>query len=362
MSKMVLRAIVLSTVGIGLHAQGASALTVVVGPASCQATIKPHYATIQAAVDAVSGGSTIYVCPGTYPEQVTVSKPLTIKGVNDNNHGAAVITVPAGGLVPNVTTASYGVVAAQLLIQNATPVSIQNLMIDGTGGGCPTSNGYDHVAGIELLNVGDAVSGATVKKIVVRNLTSSCSLGVGLHAENTGIVLDSSNFHYIDGVAVYQTGGDGQIINNTIQTTSNGIVLHGVTQQSNVSTNTIMSSGLSGVTLEAGTSLATVQKNNIGPFVNFGILLSESPGNTVSSNKVTNSWNGLLLYYAGGTTAWANTFTNIGYIGIWDEYSTGGNAVNSNTITESPIGIVTVSPADDDLSGNTLVNVETLSL
>jgi parallel beta-helix repeat protein len=356
MSKTVLRLAVLLTAAMGLHAQSASATTAVVSVgASCQPTIKARYATIQAAVTAVSPGSTILVCPGTYPEQVTISKPVTIRGVNDNNQGAAVITIPAGGLVP-VPTTTYGLVGAQVLVQNTSTVSISNLAIDGAGGGCPTTNGYNHVAGIEALNVGDP-AGLTVRRVVVRNLSGACALGVGLHAEGSGLTIDSNNFHVIDGAALVQFGGDSQITSNTIQTTSNGIVLHGVTQQSGVSNNVVLTSGVSGITLEAGTSHVGIKGNIIGPFVNFGILISDSSGNTASSNRATADWAGLLLYNAGQNTTWANIFTNLGYVGIWDEFSTGGNAVNSNTVNESPFGIIAVSPADDDLSGNTLTNV-----
>jgi len=45
------------------------------------------------------------------------------------------------------------------------------------------------------------------------------------------------------------------------------------------------------------------------------------------------------------------------YVGIWDELSTGGNIVGNNTVNESPDGIIAVSPGNDDLTGNTLVNV-----
>ena len=76
------------------------ASTLVVG------TCKPgtSFSKIQLAVNAASPGSTIDVCPGTYPEQVTIAESLTLQGVVSANSARPVITVPAGGfkVVTNV--------------------------------------------------------------------------------------------------------------------------------------------------------------------------------------------------------------------------------------------------------------------
>src|ERR1035441_1828887 len=105
--------------------------TVAVG--SCTTLV--HFNTIQLAVNSVPAGSTVKVCPGTYPEQVTIAnKNLTLIGVGPT---ASVVTVPAGGMVKNGTDlAAFPVpdVAAQILVQNST-VTISHLTVDGNGNG-----------------------------------------------------------------------------------------------------------------------------------------------------------------------------------------------------------------------------------
>src|SRR6202007_2139833 len=41
----------------------------------------PNFATISIAVSSVPPGSKIFVCPGTYAEQVVISQPLTLEGI-----------------------------------------------------------------------------------------------------------------------------------------------------------------------------------------------------------------------------------------------------------------------------------------
>src|SRR5437660_1543854 len=80
------------------------------GPAAVSETVAvgiclPHlkiFPTISQAVSSVTPGSTIEVCPGTYPEQVIITQPLTLRGVQAGNADNPTITVPAGGLTKSV--------------------------------------------------------------------------------------------------------------------------------------------------------------------------------------------------------------------------------------------------------------------
>jgi len=92
------------------------------------------FATISAAVSSVPPGSTIFVCPGTYPEQVTITQPLTLQGIASSNQDQAVIAVPVAGLTENITSIFGQTVAAQVLVQGVGPVRIINITVDGAGG------------------------------------------------------------------------------------------------------------------------------------------------------------------------------------------------------------------------------------
>src|SRR5713226_8398350 len=97
-SKMTSRVVLVALAAfVGLHGQTLLASSVAVGPSTCQPGLV-HFPTIQTAVNTVPFGTTVFVCPGTYPEQVAITQPLTLKGVTDGTGNAAVITVPGGGL------------------------------------------------------------------------------------------------------------------------------------------------------------------------------------------------------------------------------------------------------------------------
>ena len=112
------------------------------------------YPTISQAISSVPAGSTIRICPGTYPEQLVITKNLSLIGVAGNgNSGPAAsgannptIVSPAGGLPAN-SNDLFGfpngqATAAQILVQTpsatiGTPivVNISNLIVDGANSG-----------------------------------------------------------------------------------------------------------------------------------------------------------------------------------------------------------------------------------
>src|ERR1700692_1768215 len=89
------RILFLLAIGLALAVHPMLAANYAVG--TCKPSL-PSYTTISAAVSSVPPGSTVQVCPGTYPEQVTIAQPLTLKGITSANAGQAVITAPGSGL------------------------------------------------------------------------------------------------------------------------------------------------------------------------------------------------------------------------------------------------------------------------
>ena len=73
-----------------LTAPAALAKTVLVG--TCRHGLQT-YPTISQAVSSVPAGSTVLVCPGNYPEQVTITQHLILRGVQSANTANPTIAV-----------------------------------------------------------------------------------------------------------------------------------------------------------------------------------------------------------------------------------------------------------------------------
>jgi pectin methylesterase-like acyl-CoA thioesterase len=80
---------------------------------------KGSFATIGAAITASPAGATILVCPGIYPEQLTINKPLTIEGIQSGNNDAAIIT---GTSAVNAADFDAGgsPIITQILVENTS--------------------------------------------------------------------------------------------------------------------------------------------------------------------------------------------------------------------------------------------------
>ncbi|HEY9127000.1 MAG TPA: hypothetical protein VIM62_07725 [Acidobacteriaceae bacterium] len=98
---------------------------------SCQShPYTKSYATISQAITAARAGETIDVCPGTYPEQLTITKPLTIEGITIAGQAGATITAPASGLQEMPAGSGF---YPQVYANRAGAVVIRNIAVDGTG-------------------------------------------------------------------------------------------------------------------------------------------------------------------------------------------------------------------------------------
>jgi parallel beta-helix repeat protein len=332
--------------------------TVAVGPATCKPSLV-HFSTIQTAVNASPFGTIIDVCPGTYPEQVVITQPLTVQGVTDGVGNAAVITVPGGGLVQNGTSVSFGPVTVQLLVANTVGVVIKNLTVDGNGGNCPA--GSNRNIGIGVFNDGsanDGTSAVKIENVVVRN-DLGCS-GDGILADTSYATITGSEIHDINQTAIDAYNATYSITNNSIQRAfNNGIVLVNNASGTVVSGNNI-SNTFNGMVLETFNP-ATITRNTVLNSSDVGLFLFFADHQTVIQNVVSDAPWPIYVWFGNFDTVQNNSLSNALADGIVDVASFGGNIITKNTVNEAPFGIFadSGSASVDTLVPNTFYNTAT---
>jgi parallel beta-helix repeat protein len=264
----------------------------------------PQFATIQAAVTAASSGQTIYVCPGSYPEQVAISTNLTLEGLQVGHSGLAAVTVPAGGVVVNATSLGGNPVAAQIVVTGGARVTISDLTVDGYGNGIATC--ATDLVGIYFQNASGTVTESAVLNEVLPAGFTGCQSGEGIYAESG-------------------SGGTSTINVNT--TTVENYQKNGITGNS------------AGTTLTATNNTIVGQGSTTGAAEN-GIQIGFGATGTLTSNTVTDDvWGPDTSSDAGDAAA-----------GIL-VYASSDVDIESNQVTDTQFGIVTVSdptlgPAD----------------
>ena len=324
-----------------LIALGGQAFSATVAVGTCTTLI--NFATIQLAVNSVPAGSTIEICPGTYPEQVVISKKLTLIGFAiGTTQDAAVIVPPAGGVVMNATDVSTSApIAAQLLVENtAGPVKISNLTVDGLGNGLGNSCALN-LDGILFQNASGTLNHVAVRNQIPGDVLGGCQTGDPIYVESsTGtsvVTIENSSVHNYNknGITGRYAGTTMTVTGSYVQ--GSGLLPYGLAAQNGIELAFGAAGKISG---------NTVIDNFYGdPTFNTAsdILLydaAESSGITVTNNILGNSQVPIGLYtdtpgtYGDGVTVTGNKIFGTG---TWDaiDVCTNSNIVTGNTIFNS---------------------------
>jgi parallel beta-helix repeat protein len=363
--------------------QAAQASTVSVGTPNCTSLV--NFATIQGAVNAVPLGSTIKICPGNYPEQVVISKRLTLMGIPnaDGSQDAVVILPPVGGMIVN-TTDQRGAVAAQILVQNtAGPVSISNLTVDGKG------NKYtaDDLRGINYQDASGVVNHVAVRNEIPNDVPTGDQSGQGILVETTSsssakLTVENSSVHNYNknGIVARYAGANLIATGNYVQGSGpidviaqNGIELAFNGATGTIKNNTVIdnfytpntSSSADILLYDAKEYASIVVSGNTLGNSNYAVSLftdavgTYGDGVSITGNKIfgTSTFDAIDAC-SNGNIITGNTIFNSSESGIHLDASCGGtgtgNTVSGNTILESACAGILTDPGAGTVGVNNL--------
>lgn len=335
-----------------------------------------QFTSIQAAVFAANEGMKIKVCPGTYKEQVTITKSLKIEGISVGNDNLVLLS--PGAVIANSTTVVSGAPIAGIIVADgAKKVDLKNLTVDGINNGlnsCATN-----FAGIYYRNSSGQIDSVAVRNIRLGAGGEGCQTGLGIYAQSSnssmakvevrnssihdyqkaGIVANEANTELVaSGNAITGLGSNSlpQIgvqyaFGATGKMEDNSIINHIFSGCADASCGTI---GVGVLVSSAGD--VKVEKNHIGK--NQTGVYVESDEAEVKDNFIFDSdvFNGIALI-GDENDAEKNTVFNSdgGAIAL----AGSKNKVRGNTINEAPAGILQVSgSSQNSVKGNKFFNTD----
>jgi parallel beta-helix repeat protein len=271
---------------IGAQEMSAATVTYIVG--TCKSGTQ--FSTIQKALDASPAPDTVEVCPGSYAEQITISHPVTLEGINRGN--GAQVRIVSTAMSINTTATDGNPAAAQIFVNNVTggDVNLTNLELNGQGNG-------EGGTGVFFIGVLYLESSGTVNQVVTS-------------------YQDGTN---VTGFGMWIVGG-----NSKASVTVENCSVHDFSQ-----------GGIFATTTASATNLTLALKNNVVSAVSEGVdgfFLDEGTDPTVSGNTVIGgSETGIVMVATEGSIT-GNTILG-SPLGI--ELASDGPSVTSNNIYDT---------------------------
>ena len=272
-----------SLFGITLILVSIATLTTPVNAAQLTVGTSGHYRTITDAVNAAHAGDTIRVGPGTYAENVVITKPLTIIGSN----GPTATTT--------VTAADPGRDVFQL---QGAGIHVGGLTATGATGAAGVH--VNHATGCTVTGI----SAFNNKWAVYLDGANNCEVSNSNLANNGyGVYGDSASHNTISGNLAEGERGAPPILGD-------------------------------GVYLFRGGG-NTVDRNNLSANHVFGISLYYSPGNTITHNSILRNENiGIRLGYSNNNVLTFNTYSGNVNSGIVPVGATGNKIYLNNFVDQ----------------------------
>jgi hypothetical protein len=351
---------------IAVSARQATAATLTVDDDHVQCP-NAGFSTIQSAVNAASPNDRINVCPGTYAEQVKVTKPLTIQGIEVANQHLSLI-MPTAVVANSTSTATGFPIAAIVLVEGTDRVTLTHLAVDGANnalGDCATN-----LVGIYYRNASGTINDVAVRNIELAPALFGCQVGFGILVQSGGggrsrvEILDSSIHDYQkNGIVASEAGTEVFVSRNAVS----GVGATPLIAQNGIQ----ISFGAKGI-VENNSVINHIYSQctavNNCSFVSTNILIFQSDGVRVFGNTTGNAQ--VNIFYSGdrgevhfntiqqspvfdgvalignNNRAFGNSVKNSGSEGFYVQGNR--NDVIANIINEAPMGIFEDTPSSNN--------------
>jgi nitrous oxidase accessory protein NosD len=332
-----------------------SAATLVVGKPGT-ACSSPQYTTIGAAVSAAAANDAIEICPGLYPEQLIITKPLTLRGTEANGVNRVL-------LQPTLTDLSSLPTEAVITVANTNAVSIQNLAIDAshnTVSGCSPG-----VAGIHFSNASGVIQDNAIFGANLKNPLSCTTLPFG---NGFGIRVDASQAGaftvWINGNSIHDFTANGIQVDGACAACTQPPAIMAEIGGNSISgvgpTSGIFQFGVFLLNGAVGKIINNVITEGLCGAVSISDCISQrsegvtlravGDGTVVDGNIITNAQSGIFINGANLLTVTNNQIRNIDAMSGMDIQATASGVFTNSVIANN--SIFNVGPIDQNASTN----------
>lgn len=312
--------------------------------------------TITYALTQATNGDTLQIAAGTYAEELTINKSVTLQGAGNT---ATIIQAPATLTSnPAVPGGSAGQKTTIVLVTGAS-AAMRSLQVLGPGAGNCGSIGHGvFVGGGATLVLDD-----TRIRLIRDNPISGCQNGTGVRFGATstaqvgsGQILNSfiDNFQK-NGITVSNSGSNVTIRGNTVTGTLASPIAQNGIQVSDGAVAVVDNNTVSD--LQCGMPAPTCGLH--GDWSTGVLLVSPGSGTQVTNNRVSNADANLAAYQgAGGPYAMTgNQFSNARFVNVWA--SDLALDLRNNVLSGSAIGLWAANDGtaatDVNLNGGNLI-------
>lgn len=311
--------------------------------------VPENYSTIQEAIDNAEENSIIHVMSGTYNENLTITKTLSLIGENkyitiiDGGNNGTGILVQADKVTIQGFTVKNGDSATPYYYMDASNTdgihllhvkycNVSDNIVEYSGHGIwlyGSSNNY--VIGNNCTNNWDGIK---LDQSYNNKITSN-----KLETNRYGIRLSSSENNYLRNNSLKENK-DAIIISEDSFTnnvdSSNRLNNKPVYYWVNQSDKTVPTDAA--IVILVGCNNITIQGTNLENN-HYGIILSYTQNSTITNNQIKNNYYGAWLYYSNYTEIIQNNIQESGYAGAINSYFSFKNNISRNNIRDNFYGI-----------------------
>ena len=324
----------------------------------CDASTPTPYTTVTSAVAAAKPHDVIKICPGTYPEQLTIAKPLTLRGES----GAV---LKPSGMVANTTSLTTGnALATIIVVDSVSGVTIEGLTIDGADNGissCPTPAlvPVPDLFGIFYRNASGTVRDSAIRNMRLGPGLAACRGGTAMFVQSGSggrsvVAIEDNSIHDFqrNGITANEAGTTAHIRRNVVTGLgpTTGAVQIGI-QLAKAATSSV---GATGVVEENVVtqmiSAACVDAVTCASNANGVVIGSGSSGVRVARNTLGSTQTGVAVFGDGNRVQDNVIFDTLVFDGIYVEGT--GNDIKGNNITRSDESGIFIAGNDNRVVNN----------